>query len=118
MTPTDTRRGRAPRPLTEGQRKVLIAFARAGFAEGEWVRPMDVGGRDRSGHSRLLTQLERRGLVESRTRSTGKRGSKLYRLTAAGRRHADEELHESRRPRQGSPPIASARQSPLLASTS
>ncbi|MGW0162129.1 MarR family transcriptional regulator [Mycobacterium sp. NPDC003323] len=95
MTSTDTRRVRAPRPLTEGQRKVLIAFARADFPDGEWVRPMDVGGRDRSGHSRLLTQLERKGLVESRTRSTGKRGSKLYRLTTIGRRHADDELHDA-----------------------
>ena len=47
-------------------------------------RPMDIGGYDGSSHSAALSQLVRKGLVESRVRSTGVRGSKLYRLTAAG----------------------------------
>jgi DNA-binding MarR family transcriptional regulator len=46
---------------------------------------MDIGGRNGTHHSALQAQLERKGLVESRTRSAGIRGSKLYRLTHEGR---------------------------------
>ncbi|WP_131823277.1 hypothetical protein [Mycobacteroides chelonae] len=71
--------------LTETQHQFLADFYLCGTDEGEWVRPMDIGGRNGSNHSALLSQLERHGFVESRVRSTGVRGSKLYRLTASGR---------------------------------
>ncbi len=71
--------------LTYNQAVFLDSVQRAGFNVGEWFRPMDIGGRNGSGHSSLLAQLERKGLVESRQRSGGVRGSKLYRLTDAGR---------------------------------
>ncbi|KAA1250188.1 MarR family transcriptional regulator [Mycobacterium simiae] len=75
--------------LTEKQADVLEAVQRTGFDEGEWFRPMDIGGRSRTDHSSVLSQLERKGLVESRQRSNigmnPIRGSKVYRLTDAGR---------------------------------
>lgn len=81
------------RSLTERQIEVLRQF---GFEAG-WLRPMDLGGRDGSNHSGILARLEGRGLVESRQRSGGdggarRRGSKVYRLTAAGRSELDHEL--------------------------
>lgn len=47
----------------------------------QWVRPMDVGGRDGSDHARILAKLVRMGLVERKQRSAfGRcRGSYLYR---------------------------------------
>lgn len=71
--------------LTETQHQFLADFYLCGTDENEWVRPMDIGGRNGSNHSALLRQLERHGYVESRVRSTGVRGSKLYRLTHSGR---------------------------------
>ena len=80
------------RPLTETQFEVLCQFG----AETGWLRPMDLGGRNGSNHSGVLAALERRGLVESRQRSgaPGYRGSKVYRLTAAGRTELDLALTE------------------------
>lgn len=74
------------RPLTETQHDVLINFCCAGFGVNEWVRPMDIGGGDGTHHSAVLSQLEHRGLVESKPRMgvLAARGSKLYRLTPAG----------------------------------
>lgn len=71
--------------LTGMQHEFLVDFYLCGTDEDEWVRPMDIGGRNGSNHSALLRQLERDGYVESRARSTGIRGSKLYRLTPSGR---------------------------------
>lgn len=50
-----------------------------------FVRPMDCGGTNSSPHSRALSKLARRGLAESKVRGGITRGSKLYRITSAGR---------------------------------
>lgn len=78
------------RPLTEIQFEVFRQFG----SETGWLRPMDLGARDGSNHSGVLAALERRGLVESRQRrgTQGHRGSKVYRLTPAGRDELDHEL--------------------------
>ena len=65
--------------LTDKQRQVIIGLAWWGC---EWVRPMDIGGRNASHHSQVLNQLVRKGLVETKVRSRGVRGSKVYRLHA------------------------------------
>lgn len=70
----------AGRPLTENQMEVIQQFG----TETRWLRPLDLGGRDGSNHSAVLAQLVRRGLVESKVRSSGVRGSRLYRITPAG----------------------------------
>lgn len=55
-----------------------------------WMRPMDCGGTDSSDHSRRLTKLARKGLVERCRRNSiandcrGRRGSYVYRLTPLG----------------------------------
>ena len=55
--------------------------------DGEWARPMDVGGHNRSHHSATLAKLVRLGLAERRQRSAWmSRGSWIYRATPAGRR--------------------------------
>lgn len=65
---------------------------------GRFARPMDVGGRDGSHHSRVLGQLVRRRLVERQPRATlvnelmgygrdsAKARSWLYRINDPGRR--------------------------------
>lgn len=60
--------------------------------DGEWLRPMDVGGSDGSHHSRTLSRLVGRGLAERQKRNTitnvlrnGRRGSYVYRITDAGK---------------------------------
>lgn len=68
------------RRLTRAQIGVLRQFG----TDSGWVRPRALGGRDGSHHSAVLAQLEVRGLVESKVRSPGVRGSRLYRLTPAG----------------------------------
>ena len=50
-----------------------------------FVRPLDCGGSDSSDHSYRLTKLAKRGLAEVAVRSSGVRGSKVYRITDAGR---------------------------------
>lgn len=61
----------------------LAASHRAGV---EWCRPMDIGGKDCSGHSDILKQLVAKGLVERRKRGTlanflgHGRGSYEYRI--------------------------------------
>lgn len=52
----------------------------------QWLRPLDIGGGSRSHHSGTLAKLEKRGLAESRQRSSwgSSRGSKEYRITDAG----------------------------------
>jgi predicted transcriptional regulator len=50
-----------------------------------WARPMDVGGRDASDHSRVLAKLVKLGLAERKRRPSimnslgSRRGSYLYR---------------------------------------
>lgn len=72
--------GHQGRRLTRPQIGVLRQFG----TDSGWVRPRALGGRDGSHHSAVLAQLEVRGLVESKVRSPGVRGSRLYRLTPAG----------------------------------
>ena len=83
------------RALTETQFEVFSQFG----AETGWLRPMDLGGRNGSNHSAVLAALERRGLVESRQRrgAPGYRGSKVYRLTLAGRTELDRAQTEGTR---------------------
>lgn len=84
-------RGEVPdqgRRLTRAQIGVLRQFG----TDSGWVRPRALGGRDGSHHSAVLAQLEVRGLVESKVRSPGVRGSRLYRLTAAGATVVDKYL--------------------------
>lgn len=56
-----------------------------------WSRPMDVGGRDSSHHSRTLQKLCAHGLARKAKRATlmnyigGGRGSWIYRITPKGR---------------------------------
>lgn len=69
------------KPLTEIKSKSCSNSGR----ESGWLRPLDLGGRDGSNHSAILAQLIRRGLVESKVRSYGGRGLKLYRITLTGR---------------------------------
>lgn len=72
--------------LTENQEDILVDLYQD-TEEGEsprWVRPLDIGGRDGSHHSSTLRQLERKGLVESKKRSSGYRDSRLYRISEEG----------------------------------
>lgn len=65
-----------------------------------WLRPMDMGGRDGSGHSAILGALVRKGLVERTQRGghiASARGSYLYRITADGL-SARSEAHGSSDP--------------------
>lgn len=74
-------------PLTPRDREVLVDLS---FIKG-WARPMDVGGRDSSHHSRTLKKLCDRGLARRAKRDTlmnyigGGRGSWIYRITPKGR---------------------------------
>lgn len=55
----------------------------------EWVRPMDIGGRNGSDHSRVLTALARKGHIERTRRDSlsnafgSGRGSYVYRVEGA-----------------------------------
>lgn len=50
-----------------------------------WLRPMDLGGRSNSNHSRILSKLVDLGLAEKMTRSAhGSRPSYVYRLLPEG----------------------------------
>lgn len=78
-----------PIKLTERQAAFLAEVQQHGFDIGEWFRPMDIGGHNRSDHSALLRELAAKGLIDVRWRMGpgGKwsRGSKLYRLNETGR---------------------------------
>lgn len=79
--------------LTERQASFLAEIQAMGFDHGEWFRPMDIGGRNGSEHSAVLSELVPKGLIESRQRHSSAwgsaRGSKIYRLTEAGREWCD-----------------------------
>jgi hypothetical protein len=61
-----------------------------GYRVRVWARPMDVGGRDGSNHSSILSRLAQKGLAERRQRSaTGSRGSWVYRITDEGKAALD-----------------------------
>lgn len=68
-----------PPTLTEREREVLADLSH------EWARPMDLGGRNGSDHSRVLAALARKGVIERRRRNTlanmrgSTRGSYVYR---------------------------------------
>lgn len=72
--------------LTEAQRELMSALRSAHSAGVEWVRPIDLGGKDGSNHSQVLAQLVKRGLVERTKRNTLAnmigygRGSYVYRV--------------------------------------
>ena len=68
--------------VTARQKEILDAF-RHGFDAKTWLRPMDLGGKDSSWHSKTLAQLVKKGLVERRTRGSNR--SYTYRATARGR---------------------------------
>lgn len=72
--------------LTEQQTEMLQQCA-----PDEWLRPMDMGGRDGSHHSSTLRTLIRKGLVERKPRTEGWRGSYLYRRTPAGNAYITQE---------------------------
>lgn len=75
---------------------------RAGYSVAEWVRPLDIGGRDWSDHTRVLRRLVFLGFVETKqrhtrvgatgsgawekTKTTGAmgRGARAYRITRNG----------------------------------
>lgn len=62
---------------------------------GGWFKPMNVGGRNGSHHSRTLRKLERKGLIESERMTwagASSRGSRRYRITEPGLK-AHRELH-------------------------
>lgn len=71
-------------PLTDRQREVLLSLH-----DDEWLRPLDIGGSDRSHHSRTCAQLVRKGLAEEQRGGDSPRGTARhgfrYRRTAAGR---------------------------------
>lgn len=62
----------------------------ANLQDGEWLRPMDLGGHDGSDHCGRLQKLIRKGLVERRRRSSiandvlSRRGSYVYRRLPLG----------------------------------
>lgn len=66
-------------PLTAREQAVLEDLP------DDWVRPMDIGGRDGSDHSAILRRLALRGYAERRRRNTfanergSRRGSYEYR---------------------------------------
>ncbi len=72
--------------LTKLQKRVLEDLKMGGH---EWYTPMMIGGGDCTYHSRVLSQLVKRGLVEKRHRNTllnnlspnRPRASMAYRLT-------------------------------------
>lgn len=68
--------------MTEYQRTILASMEGHG-----WLRPMDVGGRDGSGHATMLRRMVDKEWVERERRdsATGSRASYLYRLTPKGR---------------------------------
>jgi hypothetical protein len=88
-------------PLTSHQLEVLNDLfyhaRRPGW--GLWARPLDLGARDSSHHSRTLAQLCRLGLVERARRNTllnvigaARRGSWKYRITPKGRARARQNI--------------------------
>lgn len=68
--------------VTERQKELLDTFC-YGFDAETWLRPMDLGGKDSSWHSKTLAQLVKKGLVERKTRGSDR--SYMYRATALGR---------------------------------
>lgn len=71
--------------LTDLQEEVLsglVSFART--SPDTWARPMDVGGRDGSGHGPCLFRLSNAGLCERRTYAwTGGRRINKYKPNKA-----------------------------------
>jgi len=60
-----------------------------------WVRPMEIGGGDGTYHSKVLRQLVRKGVVESKENPRSlmaifhsPKAGRMYRLTAAGQEYA------------------------------
>lgn len=71
--------------VTGRQREVLESLR--DFAYESWVRPMDVGGKDQSHHSKTLAQLVKKGLAERREGGGHTRNVWRYRATKKGRDH-------------------------------
>lgn len=74
--------------MTERQRDVLVHLRYCPAHPRQWLRPMDVGGRNGSHHSATLAQLHRLGLAARQERGLGwhySRPSYMYRITRAGR---------------------------------
>lgn len=75
---------------------------------GGWLRPMDVGAWNGSYHSWVLAKLVKRGLAESKKRGGFSRGSKLYRITAAGRELLQQHHGQQKEEKQCSEEIKSS----------
>lgn len=92
MVLAEMKKADKPTRPVEADLDVLDDLAGAQGLHGDgWCRPMDIGGSDTSNHSYRLTRLVHAGLAEQRQRGTisgGRRGSKLYRINAEGRRVA------------------------------
>ena len=75
----------ALKPLTERDYETLNELVPS-YTDEEvrWGTPLDFGASNSSHHSATFHKLARRGLVEIKTRSSGSRGSKLYRASEAG----------------------------------
>ena len=87
--PAEKSRRKRSRDLIERDLEVLddLSYACGMFGDG-WCRPLDVGGSDGSDHSYRLNKLFHLGCVEHRQRGTlgsGRRGSKVYRISELGR---------------------------------
>lgn len=78
--------------LSEREREVLggLEYEARQFALGhrtrDYSRPMDVGGSNSSHHSKTLTKLSERGLVEKKRWAGHCRRSYRYKITSEGLR--------------------------------
>lgn len=77
--------------MTENEAEVLEALRPREGAEAEWLAPLAFGGSNGSHHAQTAKRMEPKGWVERRfrghepgERTTGARGSCLYRITARG----------------------------------
>lgn len=79
--------------LTEREYDVLRNLHESGW---EWHTPLDIGGHCRSHHSPTLAKLVKRGLAESKQRSSihSPRGSKIYKITEKGTAEIVKKLND------------------------
>lgn len=76
--------------MTDREASILARMEPPPGERPRWLRPMDVGGSDKSGHAEVLKRMAAKGWVDRRRRApvvvTPRRASFEYRLTAAGQR--------------------------------
>lgn len=51
---------------------------------GGWFKAMNVGGSNRSPHSRTLMKMVGKGLIEVKQQEPGRRWNRIYRITQPG----------------------------------